>query len=46
MGNVIKFCLDSIDRLGDMTIILGLRLFSTFCDVFRKNGKMLYSHEK
>ena len=46
MGNVKKFCLDSIARLGDMTIILGLRLFSTFCDVFWNNGKLLYRHEK
>ena len=34
MGNDIKFCLDSIDRLGDMTIILGLTLFSTFVTYF------------
>ena len=33
IGNVKKFSLDSIDSLGDMALILGLRFFMTFCDV-------------
>ena len=33
IGNVKKFGLDSIDGLGDMALILGLRFFMTFCDV-------------